>query len=80
MSAMSDGSIIRFPDGSRYWNLAFWSSGVHSKPLSNTKYELLNSKGVPDHGPTYPEASAWHRPKACAPDKATISRSPNPMR
>ena len=28
-----------------------------SRPFSNTKYELLNNRGVPDQGPTYPEAS-----------------------
>ena len=57
ISAMSLGNIIRLPLGSLYWNFALVSSGVHSSPFRSTKYELLKSKGVPDHGPTYPDAS-----------------------
>lgn len=32
------------------------------------------------HGPSKPERSVWQRPRACAPERATISSSLNPMR
>jgi hypothetical protein len=48
--------------------------GAHHFSLSRaTKYWLEKVMGEVVQGPEYPERSAWHLPRACAPLRATIS-------
>lgn len=47
---------------------------------ANSQYALVKLVGEKVQGPSKPERSGWHRPRAWAPDSATISWSLKPMR
>ena len=54
--------------------------GTHSWNMRWRKYVLSNLSGLKLHGPSNPERTSWQRPSVCAPERATISWSENPMR
>ena len=67
-----------------FWHLEWWyvkkTKGIIICQY-NMRYWRLHWDHVPAkvQGPQYPLRSVWHRPRACAPSRATISRSLNPM-
>lgn len=71
----SVGNIINLSPATNVSNCLGPSHSLttHFRVDNNLKYWFENRVGFTTHGPSNPLRSAWHRPRVCAPERATIS-------